>query len=256
MTDKFLEKKISRFSSVFSEYVGDVSRMTFKDGDNRYQKILYFTLIEGLANAKYPNRHPGKAFASFIRTCCEWKNDDRVSLPHIVAALERTSEPVFKDIREYAFCQLRKWDSGGPLSLNQDLEKSDVQRHWPKKEDGSTLKIPELDFDWTACQHRKLLYAYRSKLSHESREPTISFEKERDLNPFYESVEMEGSAMVEWHLVYPSNFLMQLCQTGIENLKKWLLAEKKDPYKQIQFGHYLIDKLNDSKVPFNTRFRL
>lgn len=230
--------------------------MTLEEEGKRYRKILYFSLLEGLAKARFPTRSPGKAFASFVGNYCEWRENEKISLPHLVAALERTSEQVFDDARDYAFQELRNWRSGGPLSLDRDLEKSDVQRRWPKNTNGILLQVPELGLDWTACQHRNLLYAYRSKLSHESREPTMSFEETSDLSPFYESVQALGSSIIEWHLVYPSGFLVTLCRTGTENLKEWLLQERKDPYKQFQFGHYLVDKLNDPDVLVCTPFSL
>ena len=97
-------------------------------------------------------------------------------------------------------------------------------------------------------QHRSLLYAYRSKLAHESREPTLSFDAKVNLHPFYNSASLVSESGIikdEWHLVYPVGFLATLCRKGIEALKIHCLKESKNPYESFRFGSFLLDSLND-----------
>jgi hypothetical protein len=254
-----LTAKVDRFAAVFHAYVCAIGSVALGNDDERYRKILYFTVLEGLAKARYPNRGPDDAFSSFLVTYCGFSEGEKVSLPHLVGALERTSEAEFDDVRTFAFDALRKWGSIGPIGLERDPERAEVQRRWPKSTDGSSRKIPELGLDWPTLQHRNLLYAYRSKLSHESREQTMSFETPSDVRPYYESVHDDERPIdtqeIEWHLVYPSLFLAATCRTGIEALKVWLLAESVDPYHQFVFGHYLVGKLNDPGAPVRNPFR-
>jgi len=254
MLDPNVQTRIEKFAAVFHSYVCNVSSVDLGPDAKRYRKILYFSLLEALSKARYPTRRPGNAFSSFVVTCCGWADGDKVSLPHLVAALERTAEPAFNDLRDFAYPELKKWGSGGPLWIDRDLDKADVQQRWPKNGAAAALKIPELDLNWTALQHRDLLYSYRSKLSHESRQPTLSFEEPADQRPYYESVERLGNPFTEWHLVYPSGFLAAACRTGIERLKVWLMAESKDPYKQFLFGRFLIEKLNDPDIKVQNPF--
>lgn len=259
MADAEVAAKVERFTSVFHSYVCAIASVTLGSDDERYRKILYFTILEGLAKGRYPKRRAGDAFSSFLITFCGFPDGEKVSLPHLVAALERTSEGEFDELRTFAFEALRKWGTSGPIGLERDLERAEVQRRWPKSSDGNDRKIPELSLDWTALQHRTLLYAYRSKLSHESRESSMSFETSADVRPYYESVrdgeKPIGAQETEWHLVYPSLFLAATCRTGIEALKVWLLENSVDPYGQFVFGHYLAAQLNDSDIPIQKPFR-
>lgn len=254
MPNTNIQARIERFVAVFHHYACNISSVDLGPDARRDQKILYFSLLEALAKVRYPTCRPSKAFSRFVVTYCGWADGDRVSLPHLVAALERTSEPLFDDLRQFAYNEFREWGSGGPLQIDRDLDKTEIQRRWPKDNDGATLKIPELDFDWTELQHRGLLYSYRSKLSHESREPTISFEETTDQRPYYESVENHGSTNTVWHLVYPAAFLAATCRAGIEGIKTWLLTESKDPYQQILFGRFLVDSLNEPNKEIKNPF--
>lgn len=251
--------RVERFTAVFHSYVCAIAAVTLGSDDERYRKILYFTVLEALAKARYPKDRPGDAFSSFIVNYCGFADGERVSLPHLVGALERTAENAFTEIRNFAFDELRKWGTMGPIGVDKDPARAEIQRRWPKTSEGSDRDIPELRLRWAALQHRNLLYAYRSKLSHESREATMSFEAADDVIPYYESVRDGEVALdsqeTEWHLVYPSAFLAAACRSGIEGLKTWLLENSINPYGQFLFGHYLVEDLNQSTIPVHAPFR-
>jgi len=259
VADEEVAAKVERFVAVFHSYVGAIASIALGADDRRYRKILYFTIIEGLAKARYPKRRPADAFSSFLVKYGGFPGGEKVSLPHLVSALERTSETEFDRLRDFAFDALREWSNGGPIGLDRDVDRAEVQRRWPKSPDGSDCKIPELSLHWTALQHRSLLYAYRSKLTHESRESSMSFETPADVRPYYESVndgDISADAQeTEWHLVYPSPFLAATCRTGIDSLKAWLLENLVDPYGQFVFGRYLVEEFNDASIPIKTPFR-
>lgn len=254
MPDKDVSAQINKFIEVFHSYTCSVSLIDFGRDTERYRKTLYFTILEALSKARYPTSRPGAAFSKFVNTCGGWTEGDKVSLPHLVAALERTADSAFNDLRQFAYRELKQWGSGGPMWIDRDIDKAEIQRRWPKDTNGSVRRIPELNFDWTALQHRKLLYSYRSKLSHESRQPTVSFEQSSDQLPYYESVQNLSGSETVWHLVYPSAFLFAACQSGIKGLKNWLIAKCKDPYQQFQFGRFLVDKLNDPNIAVHNPF--
>jgi hypothetical protein len=250
MQDGKIIANIAKFTALFHSYLKSVSLVEIDGPDaKRYNKILCFSLLEALAKARYPKRGASCAFGSFVVRYAGWAEGDKVSLPHLVAALERAAEPAFDSLRQFAYARLKEWGTAGPLCIDRDLDKSELQTRWPKAQDGNDLLISALKLDWTHLQHRKLLYSYRSKLSHESREATFSFEDSTEPRPFYEHV---GN---DWNLVYPFGFLAATCHAGIEALRVWLITECKDPYEQFKFGHFLVKQLNDPKYtvinPFN-----
>jgi len=80
----------------------------------------YFTILEGLAHARYRgNKSPGEALGSFVVTYCGWSDGERVSLPHLVAALERTGDTAFDRVRQTPFDSYRAWGSGGPITFGE-----------------------------------------------------------------------------------------------------------------------------------------
>lgn len=247
-----LNIQIETFVAAFRGYVSGVASVVLGDDDERYRKILYFSVLEGLSRARYPTRRPRDAFSSFVVSYCGWEDGDRISLPHIVAAIERTGDSTFESLRKDLFSRFQLWGSGGPLGLERDPTKTEIQKAWPMNDKGP-LPIPELGVTWEDLQHRSLLYAYRSKLSHESREPSLGFDSSVQVRPFYNSVQTPPpSSLVEWHLVYPSGFLAALCRTGIEALKTYCLKKGHDPYDSFRFGHHLLDSLNDPAHPVIT----
>lgn len=241
MADSKVERRVNKFISVFHGYICQVDNIDFGPDAKRYPKILYFSLLEALSKTRFPKKRASAAFSSFLVNHCEWLNGDKFSLPHIVAALERTSDPDFKQLRDYAFPKIKTWGAGGPREIDCDPDKPTIQTMWPKDEKGEFRCIPELSISFKDLQHRNLLYAYRSKLSHESRAPTVSFEHFSDQRPFYESVSSMKGRYTSWNLVYPTGFLRASCHTGLESLKRWLFTETKDPYLQFMFGRFLID---------------
>lgn len=254
MSDSNVSAQIDKFATAFHSYTCSVSSIDVGQDTARYRKILYFTILEALSTARYPTIRPGNAFSKFVVNFGGWADGDKISLPHLVAALERTAGPEFDELRQFAYSELRRWGSGGPLCIDRDIDKAEIQRRWPKESDDSARKILELKLDWSALQHRKLLYSYRSKLSHESRQPTVSFEQFSDQRPYYESVQNLAGSSTEWHIVYPSGFLVAICRAGVDGLKTWLTAKSKDPYQQFKFGRFLVEKLNDPKIAVQNPF--
>ena len=246
MPDRMIEEKILKFSGVFERYVGSVEALDLPEDCGHFRKILYFTLLEALSKARYPGRNPHRAFSSFVVEIAKWKDGDRVSLVHLVSALARTTETRFHELRALANEEFDKWNpSGGHMEASLDLPRSQVQSKWPVDCDGKQLEIPEIGAKFCDFQHRNLLYSYRCKLTHESREPSMGFSDLDDLQmPYYDPIRSLRNGVVHWHLVYPSGFLSALCRRSVAGLAQVFCAQGKDPYRQFQFGHFLLDNLN------------
>jgi len=239
-----LAENVEKFADAFSAYVSEIEAVAIGGYDQRYRKILYFTVLEGLAAARYRRgKSPSEALGSFVVNECGWIDGDRVSLPHIVAAMERTRAPEFTRLREAMYAKYASWGSRGPVYRDSDPTKADVQALRPAEASGP-LKVPETGTMWMKLQHRALLYAYRNKLSHEAREQTLSFGDSFGNDPHYNSTQL-GDDPIEWHLSFPAAFLAALCLRGIEALKAHCYSKLQDPYASFGFGHYLVDEFND-----------
>lgn len=242
-----LMQSINSFISSFNEHIDRIENITIEQNTKRYKKILFVSVIEGLAKCRYPKKFPRNRFVKFVRKFGNWEFGDNISLPHLVAALERTAATQFDPLREYAFKKLSKWGTGGPLYLDKDPKKSEIQSLWPKM-NGALMEIPCLRKKIDEFCHVGLLYEYRNYLVHESRQPTFTFESDRDTKPFYEvfpySVS-DGVKVNQFRLSYPSGFLYDLSKKCLKNLEVYLIENKRDPFDSFTFGSYLLEELNN-----------
>jgi len=242
-----LEKKIATFMSAFSEHIKIISTIQVSRNPKRYKKILYVTALEAIAKVMYPNKGSRERFIKLVHNWGDWNTAGRISLPHLVAALERTSDGRFEQLRQFSYSKLNNWGSGGPVYLNKDPDFPEIQSLWPK--DNKEILLERLAL--SKLRHVDLLYSYRNYLVHESRQPTVGFEDEEANAPFYESVNMHLTVFEnkapEWHLVYPAGFLEQLCNCCLSSLKDYLHREKKDPYLSFKYGWYLVEHFNNEE---------
>lgn len=251
--DSALMARIATFVSSVKTHIENIHNISVDRNPKRYKKILYVSVLEGIAKVRYPSKEPRDRLIKLVHTFGGWNDGERISLPHLVAALERTADERFEDIRKYAYSQLHNWDHGVPLYLDNDPMFSEIQKRWPKEE-GSDLRIDCLRIELKRLRHVELLYEYRNYLVHESRQPTMGFEEADDIHPFYESVNEHstvfGGKAPEWHLVYTSGFLDQLCRTCLGSLEQYLKKNKKDPYSTFRDGWYVVEQFNhDVRFP-------
>lgn len=244
-----ISQRINDFISSFEKHINNIENISIEHNTRRYRKILFVSVIEGLAKARYPRKSsPRERFVKFVRQFGNWEFCDNISLPHLVSALERTAAKQFVPLRDYVFIELSKWGTVGPVYLDKDPNISDIQSRWPKV-NGSLMDIPCLKIKIQQLQHAELLYKYRNYLVHESRQPTMGFDSERDSNPFYESWDnydtTVGKQVAKFKLVYPSGFLCELSKNCLSNLKKYLITNSRDPFDSFSFGDYLLEELND-----------
>ena len=244
-----INRAIDDFVSSFDRHIKTIENITVERNTKRYRKILFVSVIEGLAKCRYPTARPRKRFIKFVRKYGDWEFSDNISLPHLTAALERTAAKQFDSLQKYAFEELSKWGTVGPIYINNDPKKSHIQSQWPKI-NGALLEIPCLKKKIDQFCHVELLYEYRNYLVHESRQPTMGFDSERDYKPFYESEGSyecsKGKKVSKFKLVYPSGFLSRLAKTCLRNLNnKYLLKENRNPFDSFKFGNYLMEELND-----------
>lgn len=247
--DNDLIANISSFVSSFGNHIENIGKIAIESNPKRYKKILYVSVLEGIASARYPSKRPRDRFIKLVHSLGGWNDSERISLPHLVAALERTSDGRFEEIREFFYLQLRDWGSGGPTYLDKDPLFSEVQKRWPKEE-GRDIKMKCLNMELKKLRHVELLYGYRNYLVHQSIQVTQSPAEGEDLYPFYEAFDdhltIFGNKVSEWHLVYPHKFLEQLCKTCLISLEQYLKDNRKDPYLVFKDAWYVVEEFNDS----------
>jgi hypothetical protein len=240
MSTPEIEESISQFLQFFEEKIEIVKTSEFRDSNSLFKKTLYVGFIDALskttAHKKKGNRD---RLISFLLYFCEWKELNKISLPHLVRLLEKVPDPEFRNVREHAYEEFDKWGSGQILDLSHDPDYEVINKLWPKE-----IPKPLENIQLSFLKHSNLFYKYRNSLVHELREPGYGMEFKEDKRPFYHAMENIDTGLETWELVYPLGFYEEIISTAIINLRTYYRKERIDPYKLYNFGTYWIDELN------------
>lgn len=243
-----LGKNIERFEKYFRNQLCEIQALKTESAE-LYQRLLYSSLLDTLAGIAFPdgkNRDRRDRYISFLKKFCEWPDGDRVSIPHLAQLLQMVSDPEYKKVREWAFnkSETHPVHGGTIVAISYDPSFEEIKSHWPNNElnielEGKKIWIEQL-------QHFNLLYAYRNTLVHEFRIPGYGIEV--DDAPYYHLLRHSNangddiSQTIE--LVYPHQFLFQLCNSGLNQLVLNFTSSGANPYDSRKFGTYWINELN------------
>lgn len=235
---KDLEDSVDRFLHYFSEKFALIHPPNDNTMDKLFVKILSVGLLDALSKTTTPNNMGNRdRLVSFVRNFSEWRNCDKISLPHLVKYLELFPSPEYSSVREYAFSLIDKWTPGVDTSIDNDMDYNEIKNRWPKNTQKPTGNIT-LEY----LQHVHLFYSFRNGLVHELKEKGYGMEKEMDVEPYYHT--MKGDDSITWELVYPVGFYKKLCETIVIKLREYYIKNRINPYNYFTFGTYWIEELN------------
>lgn len=246
MTDK-LQESIDQFVGYFKKQLDEIEAIQTGDA-GLYRRLLYASALDTLAGSVFTKQPNRERFTYFLKRFCQWADGGRVSLPHLVQLLRKNPDPAFQNLREWALGKFKVLPvhRGALMPITHDPSFDEVNRLWPASKEHRT---PLEKIDLASLQHFQLLYFYRNTLVHELRTPGYGMESAgQDQNPFYHQMSTVGDDVelvqdtVE--LVYPWRFLRRLCDTGLDQLKKYFTTNELNPYDSFVFGTYWIRELN------------
>lgn len=231
------DQAIEQFCSYFSREVGDISRLVVAhtDGNSEpsaasgplYRKVLYVTMLDTLAGIRfhkkaYPElfKQNRARFTRFVVDHCDWSEAELVSLPFL---LEKLKEQKLEKLPlgQYVSGKVAQFstEDGGTLAVSQIDEHASVLlgRAASEKEESAIWEY----------QHIALLYRYRNRLVHESRQPGYAMEVfAESAAPYYHGYLGES----QWCLGYPLAMFEQLLRNALTDFRSYLLANSIDPY--------------------------
>ena len=111
---------------------------------------------------------------------------------------------------------------------------------WPKNdltlEEAQHLATPNERKYVKGARYADLLYTYRNHLLHEFREPGYGADFGADSRtPYYLGTDhLTGQS--SWELVFPVQFLQNLCEGCISGLEAYLITNNLNPYDSYKFG--------------------
>jgi hypothetical protein len=193
-----------------------------------------------MSRTVFPTKGNRERFVGLLKNFSEWKEGDRISLPHLVQLLAKAPDPRFLKVRALAHSKLDKWGPSEIVTLERDPAFKELYKLWPSEKEH---RFPLAGVELESIQHWHLAYTYRNSLVHEFKTLGQGPELRESGPPYYISYTMLDDSST-WELVYPTDFICKLCVTCLENLKTYLLSNRLDPFSFYDFGTYWISELN------------
>ena len=214
---------IAQFIGYFRTRNQEVAKIVFP----LFRKVLYLVEIDTLSRAAFPmvsgNR---KRMLQFIDKCSNWNGKDRISVVQLKFALEGNgiqSGQLYASING----RIDSWGNVQPIiGPKNDLTLEEAQ----------DLATPNERKYVNNARYAELLYTYRNHLLHEFREPGYGVDFGDDLTTQYYHGMDHLTGQSSWELVFPVQFLQNLCEGCISGLEAYLIANNLNPYDSYNFG--------------------
>lgn len=242
-----IERNILDYIRYFRDQVHIIDNHCPKTmGGELHSRILYMALLDAISHTVSPQEKNRDRFINFVSEYCGWADCNRVSTSHLYKLVGEKLQPQIAPLRGFAIHCIAQWYPAEKVSISRDPELPEVEILWPHDKD-KLLSIDRVWPDWLTHVH--LLYTYRNNLIHEFKIPGRHVELWNDDEPYYSYLieyqdETSSEIKKTWELQYTAIFFRRMCESGLTNLEKYLIANEIDPFKTIDWGNYWIRELN------------
>jgi hypothetical protein len=243
MGQREIEESVNQFTDYLSTQIALIDGLQTtaeRQHNGLYKKVLFVALLDSMSRAVFPSKGNRERFVGLLKNFSEWKEGDRVSLPHLVQLLAKAPDPHFSKLRVLAHLKLDEWGPSEIVMLDRDPTFDELCKLWPTEKEH---RFPLAGVELESLQHWHLAYTYRNSLVHEFRTLGRGPELREIGSPHYISYTMLDDSRT-WELVYPADFIRCVCATCLKNLKFYLLSNRLDPFSFYGFGTYWITELN------------
>ncbi len=234
-----LGSDIERFFEYFAKLRKDLDDIDVPHG-LLFKCLSCFSMLDTLSRCVGDTKENRKRFLNLIKNFCDWKDGERISVPHLVRYLQIHPSQEFEDLRVFGNQKIDAWKPGNILTIVDDIEVDEVRKRWPRGYDKSEIED---------LQHWNLLWQMRNSLVHEIRFRGRGHQGLATGDaPVYHSqtaLEPTDDPTETWELVYPFAFLAKLLNTALTNLRAYCERNTLNPYNYYRFGTYWLDELND-----------
>ncbi len=240
--------EMDSFTKYFYDFLDRLAEVPDEPRLAVLKKLGFVAAIDGLSKVGASNEFGNRPrFVSFIRKFSGWRDGERISLPHLVEALSRDTQPEFRPLEEHANALFQIWRPSnaippGPRPITRDPMPDQVLGPWPQ---GKKIlgKLSGENFS-----HVHLLYSYRNSLAHELRERGFPLLESNVSFFYYRYTTMHSPDNMKgrktWLLHYPLGFFSALTATCLGTLEEWLRAENIDPYDYYKVGsEFMLEEL-------------
>jgi len=220
--DREQEKRLKEFKEFFSDKLKSIEDISCENKSDSFlfKKIIYFSFLESLAKAAYPNDSVKRRFIKFLDKFTNWNKNNDYCVIHMATEKKFTKETLNFCEQEVdkVFHDYEGIGSFNIVKLNSLPEKY-IQKE-KSKENGDLLN---------SFTYATILYKSRNRLVHQfqsSVESGMKFETMyHDESPFFQLYTELGydeekdiikgkSKSIE--IIFPNSFLKKLATEGLE----------------------------------------
>lgn len=229
-----LEDEIQHYINIISLQRDSIISLESSLFADNYRQTLLLCLIDNMAKSViYSDIGQQEKMKKFICEFCNWDDCTRVSLPHLIALLERIPKSDLQQLRSYAQNQFNKWPTAKPITLEWDPKIEDVIKLWPNNYI-SFKKIKPI-----FLTHVNLLVKLRNSLVHEMKPLGRAHGYSILKTPYYSGrIDYHQDLITEvlsangyiYELYYPTDFLVQLINNALVKIKDFCLKNNINPF--------------------------
>jgi hypothetical protein len=238
------EQSIDSFLKYCRKYLEDV-RLNTRQCSPLVPKLAYVALLDAISTASYPCiKREGPAFTKFLNDFCALKNADRVSLPWLLYVINQAqNKEDFDEVADLARNRVETWrvseDEG--VSLENDPTIEEIEAQWPRRQNKlKRIKNPNGDMiPPRQLTHASIAWQERNFLVHQLTCVGVTYTprfKEDEPQPYYSWETGRRRHQGQWVLIYPLDFLHDLCETSVNGwkLEAYLRRNQIDPRKALK----------------------
>lgn len=240
-----MEDSIDRYFDAVKELKESIMSIEGTKFVGNYKKTLLFSLMDMMAKAVYGDKSNRKRFVRFVTNFCGWKHAQYISLQQLVFIVNEDDSEELSEVREVINSRIKSWPLHQPILLDYDPPPDGIKKIWPVGYRAVGNKIP-----LEHLTHVHLLWTLRNSLVHELRPLGYGIEFFDEKRPHYASRgkivkdDDTGKRKIThetWELVHPIEFYDELIENATENMRKYLIKHKINPFEKYKFGSSWLD---------------
>jgi len=243
-----VNESIDWFDNFFRNELEMVASTRFTRRESVHKRLLFCCLIDAMSDAvdlpclspKGSHTDNKKRFLEGIRLYGKWPACSKVSRPYLESLLSKTTDSAFDKVKDY-ISQKPNWPNQVIVDTKHDLRFKDLDLHWPRDKN-EPKKIAETRL--ADLRHDHLLYYFRNKLVHETREVNQEYDTRFDDMPASRPFYHKGLDWTQnppsdyWALTHPPKFVEKLAFNILRGLVADCRRRQLDPVKRLSTEPY------------------
>jgi len=216
-----VEQQIENFKNYMEDKLESIEKISSENDEVLFKKIIYFSFLESLAKAAYPEDSVKQRFIKFLSEFTKWQEGNDYCPIHLIKKEKSLSTDILNT------CETKRVS----MIAERNSTYSTIERF--------AINSSEFSEDKDRHKFSYLLYNARNALVHQFQAPTevSEFLKRRTVeSPFYEVIgiggELFSDELISYRieLIFPNSFLKKLAEDGLSTFISYCEKEEINPF--------------------------